>query len=60
MVGAGLMTVDWTRRRWIRFRRRLRYEARYGGEIHPIAKFVLVALIAAATLALALYTLKVT
>ncbi|WP_133689805.1 hypothetical protein [Mycobacterium sp. BK086] len=57
--GGGLVTMDWTRRRWMRFRRRLRYEARYSGGLNPIAKFLLVAMMFTATLVLVLYALKV-
>ena len=57
--GAGRMTVDWTRRQWIRFRRRLRHEARYGGGPNPIVQYTLILLVAVATLVLVLYTLKV-
>ncbi|MBB3604716.1 hypothetical protein FHT40_004394 [Mycolicibacterium sp. BK556] len=44
----------------MRFRRRLRYEARYSGGLNPIAKFMLVAMMFTATLVLVLYALKVT
>jgi len=43
----------------MKFRRRLRYEARYGGGRTAIAQYVVIALIAVTTLVLVLYTLKV-